>query len=77
VQKLSAPNFCAFKNLLYLCVQKFNDNKKAFLLIFSYMKLGHFHNSSLKRKAENAHEYIVGFSYFSEWVIAEPQITIR
>ena len=33
------------------------------------MKSGQFHKSSLRRKAENAHEYIVGFSYFSEQVV--------
>jgi hypothetical protein len=34
VQKLSAPNFVVIKKMLYLCKQNFNDNKKAFLLIF-------------------------------------------
>ena len=55
--------------VLYLCNRKFERHKKAFLLILSNMKSGQFHKSSLRRKAENAHEYIVGFSYFSEQVV--------
>ena len=48
VQKLSAPNFCAFKILLYLCGQKFNDNKKAFLLI-----LGLFETWTISNRMPN------------------------
>ena len=33
---------CRKKKFSYLCKQDFSDNKKAFLLIFGNLKLGHF-----------------------------------
>ena len=77
VQKLSAPNFCDFKILLYLCGQKFNDNKKAFLLIFGFSEtwtLSVMFTNKIRK--DRPHVYR-GLFLFGKQVVQDLRKTIR